>query len=228
MQEAEKPGDRTIKAVIFDMDNTLCDFVEAKIRACDAVSKHLGRDDGRRLLNYFLRKKYDIEDPMHIADYLKDNERYSNITYQECSNIYRDTKINNIKNYQGLKEILRSLRANGMKIAVLTDANRKNARERLSRLEVTDLIDVLVTHDDTGKKKPDLEPFRHTMELLGMDAAEIAMVGDSPTRDIAPSKAMGFLTIYAEYGDRNFHENNIPDFDLSIGSLEELPKALGL
>ncbi len=221
-------GDRKIKAVIFDMDNTLCDFVEAKIRACDAVSEYIGRKDGRQLLDYFFRKKYDIEDPKHIEDYLKDNEKYSESMFEECSGIYRDIKLDNIKNYKGVKDTFKILKEHNIKIAVLTDATEKNARERLNRMGITDLIDVLVTYDSTRKKKPHHAPFLHTLNLLGLEPEEVAMVGDSPTRDIAPSKAIGFFTVYAEYGDRNFHEKGDPDHDVSIGSLEELPEILGL
>ena len=50
-----------IKAVIFDMDNTLFDFVEAKIKAYRAVCGYIGMGDEIELLDYFLRRKHDFE-----------------------------------------------------------------------------------------------------------------------------------------------------------------------
>ena len=40
MQETSGAGDRAVKAVLFDMDNTLWDFVAAKKAACRAVVEH--------------------------------------------------------------------------------------------------------------------------------------------------------------------------------------------
>jgi len=45
-----------IRAVIFDLDNTLVDFVEAKMKACEAVVKRLGSGNAEELLKYFIRK----------------------------------------------------------------------------------------------------------------------------------------------------------------------------
>ena len=45
MQEAKEIGHREIKAIIFDMDNTLFDFVEAKLRACKAVVNCINQTD---------------------------------------------------------------------------------------------------------------------------------------------------------------------------------------
>jgi FMN phosphatase YigB (HAD superfamily) len=33
--------------------------------------------------------------------------------------------------------------------------------------------------------------FEHALELLGVDAAQAVMVGDSPTKDVAPAKKLG-------------------------------------
>ena len=56
-----KADAKSIKAVIFDMDNTLFDFVEAKIKAYRAVCGYIGMGDEIELLDYFLRRKHDFE-----------------------------------------------------------------------------------------------------------------------------------------------------------------------
>lgn len=78
-----------IKAVIFDLDNTLLDFVEAKLKTCKAVIEHLGlKEDEHELLNYFLREVHDFEDVRNIADYMMDRGVYSDARYRECCEIY--------------------------------------------------------------------------------------------------------------------------------------------
>ena len=73
------------------MDNTLFDFVEAKIKACNAVVEHLGlNDDGWELLNYFLRGKHGFENNENIADFMLDKGVYSHEKYKECCRIYEE------------------------------------------------------------------------------------------------------------------------------------------
>ncbi len=55
MQRTNGFRSRKVKAIVFDMDNTLFDFVEAKLKACRAVVEYLGVGDEEELLKYFLR-----------------------------------------------------------------------------------------------------------------------------------------------------------------------------
>ncbi len=59
-------------AILFDLDNTLCTFVDAKRAACDAVITEIGTGDREELFSYFLRPVHNFEDLAHISDYLID------------------------------------------------------------------------------------------------------------------------------------------------------------
>ena len=72
---------RNIQAVLFDMDNTLFDFLEAKLVACRRIVEHLGAGDAESLLQYFLREDASFEDLGNIQDYILDNELYSDDNY---------------------------------------------------------------------------------------------------------------------------------------------------
>jgi len=102
MQEIDGFGNRKIKprkvkAVIFDMDNTLFDFVEAKLKACKAVVEYLGVGDEEELLKYFLRGIHGFEDLENIADYMLDKGIYNKEKYEECCRIYEEVKLSNIE-----------------------------------------------------------------------------------------------------------------------------------
>ncbi|KXA92531.1 hypothetical protein AKJ66_03975, partial [candidate division MSBL1 archaeon SCGC-AAA259E22] len=109
---------RNIEAVIFDMDNTFFDFIQAKIIACEKVTERIGRNDGQELLNYFLRDDVNFEDVECIADYLKDRDSYDEEIFQECCKIYEDIKLNTIELYDGVEETLEDLKNMGLKLAV--------------------------------------------------------------------------------------------------------------
>ncbi|WP_445476150.1 hypothetical protein ACT9XH_05390 [Methanococcoides methylutens] len=53
---------RNIKAVLFDMDNTLFDFLEAKLTACKKMVEYIGAGDPEAMLGYFLRGTPGFED----------------------------------------------------------------------------------------------------------------------------------------------------------------------
>jgi len=226
MQEIDGFGDRKVtrkvKAVVFDMDNTLFDFVEAKLKACRAVIEYLGVGDEEELLKYFLRGIHGFEDLENIADYMRDKEVYSKEKYEECCRIYEDVKLNNIEPYPHVKETLEKLRDMSLKLAVVTDAMNGHALSRLRKAGLLHLFDVVVSADMTGKRKPEPDSIKLALQKLGVDTREAILIGDSVRRDIEAGKRLGMVTVYAAYGDRNFFEDKSGEADFSIGSVREL------
>lgn len=102
-----------------------------------------------------------------------------------------------------MKETIEELNETGLLLGIVTDANFNNARKRLEKTGLENMIHSLTAHDMTGAKKPDLAPFKFALDTMGLKAAETLFVGDSLRRDIAPSKELGMMTAYAAYGDRN-------------------------
>lgn len=211
-----------IKAVVFDMDNTLFDFVEAKLKACRAVVDYLGLKDEWELLNYFLRGKHGFENSRNIADFMLDKGVYSHDRFEECCRIYEEVKLNHIKPYPGVKEVLEELKKAGLKLAVVTDAMNGHALKRLRKAELLHYFDVVVSGDMTGRRKPEPDSLKLALNKLGVRPEEAAMVGDSIRRDIEAGKRLGMVTVYAAYGDRNFFEDKSGEADFAIGSVREL------
>ncbi len=222
MQKTNEIGDRKITAIIFDMDNTLFDFVEAKLRACDAVVKLVGRTDFMELVDYFLKSGKGIENHGNIADYLRDRDLYSDEIFQESCELYEQVKLANIKPYAGIQETLSRLKAMGLRLAVVTDAFEANARARLAKVGLSNFFEVFVSCDMTGTKKPAPDALLMALEKLGVGASEAVLVGDSLRRDIAPAKKLGMVTVYAAYGDRNFLEWKNVEADYVINDIKEL------
>ncbi len=204
------------------MDNTLFDFVEAKIKACKAVVEYLGLDDEWELLNYFLRGKHGFEDNRNIEDFMLDKGVYSQGKFEECCRIYEEVKLGHIKPYSGVREVLERLKEMGMKLAVVTDALNGHALKRLQRAELLHYFDVVVSGDMTGKRKPEPDSIRLALNRLGVRPEEAVMVGDSIRRDIEAGKRLGMITVYAAYGDRNFFENRRGGADFTVESIEDL------
>ncbi|KXB07715.1 hypothetical protein AKJ51_00380 [candidate division MSBL1 archaeon SCGC-AAA382A20] len=213
---------RDIEAIIFDMDNTLFDFVEAKMKACRKVTESVGVNDGTELFNYFLRDGVGFEDVECIADYLRDRSIYEEVTYRQCCDIYEKTKLENIETYDGVRETLQFLEKKGFGLALVTNADRKNLDARLEKADLSHFFDTTVSSEETGKAKPDLSPLLLALDELGMEAPETLKVGDSLTRDISPAKKLGMITAYAEYGDKNLEKEEDLEPDYKLKDIKDL------
>ncbi|MEN6341028.1 MAG: hypothetical protein ABFC89_00545, partial [Methanospirillum sp.] len=59
-----------VRAVLFDLDNTLVRFIDAQRSACEAIVDLVGAGTADALFASFLRPVHTFESPAHIEDYL--------------------------------------------------------------------------------------------------------------------------------------------------------------
>lgn len=81
--------------------------------------------------------------------------------------------------FPGVKEMLKTLKAEGYKLAVVTSRARRTTYEAMEKYEIQDCFSAVITCDDTDKHKPDPEPVFIALDKLGSKAEESLMVGDS-------------------------------------------------
>ena len=215
-----------LKAILFDMDNTLFDFVAAKLAACREILAYLeevngteGEEEGEgerkreeggkevkagaegELFRYFLRGVHGFEDYENIRDYMQERSIFTPPAYSKCCEIYEKEKLENLKLYPGVRATFSELEKLDLKLAVITDANSNHARARLVKVGLLEAFELTVAADMTGRKKPDPEPFLFALRSLGVKPGETLVVGDNLIRDIAPARKLGLHTAYAAYGD---------------------------
>ena len=221
-----------LKAVLFDMDNTLFDFVAVKLIACREILFYLGEEDGNferdptELFNYFLRGTYGFEDYENIMDYMQERELFTAKGYRDCCEIYDREKLQNLELYPGVRDTLEELKKLGFRLAIITDADNYHACERLARVGLLDSFELLVSADMTGTKKPDPAHFLFALDALGLKPEESLVVGDSIKRDIVPARKLGLKTAYASYGDWRPAENIGQSFDFQLNEFQDLMKCI--
>lgn len=210
-----------IKAVIFDLDNTLVDFMAMKRQAIDAAINAM-RDAGFNLPAEEIRKRIDAiyqEKGMEfqsVFDELLYNA-FSKIDYKIlCSGIvaYRRAREAALVPYPHVYLTLTELLRMNLKLAVVSDAPAREAWLRLCYLNFHHLFDVVVTFDDTGERKPNPGPFRKALERLGVKPEEALMVGDWAERDVVGAKQVGMKTVFARYGDTFGTVHSNADYDI--------------
>jgi len=117
---------RSIKCVFFDMDNTLFDFVHAKMIACRSIVEHIGKGDPDNLFQCFVTNNLGFENPENIKHYLKEIDLDPDILYEECRVMYETKKVEDIPVYPFVEETFSKLKSLGIPIVVVTDAHSSN------------------------------------------------------------------------------------------------------
>jgi len=194
-------GTRPIRALLFDMDNTLFDLVGAQMTACNAVTRSFGIREDDQLFPYFLRPQHGFEAHENILDFMRDRAITGTGSYEDACRVYEEEKLRAIVPYPGVAETFRRIREREMPMGIITDAHSRDAIRRLERAGLLGFFSCMVTWDMVRVKKPGHEPFIAALDMLRSPAPEVLLVGDSPRRDIEPARALGFRTIYARYGD---------------------------
>ena len=214
-----------IKAVVFDLDNTLIDFMSMKKISCDAaisamIGAGLNADKDEAIKELFsLYDKYGMEDRSIFQKFLKKTTK--NIDYEILASgivAYRRVRAGFLEPYPHVAEVLLELKKRGIKLAIVSDAPRLKAWIRLVSMKINHLFDVVITFDDTNELKPSIIPFKAAFKKLRLKPCECLMVGDRPERDIDGAKKLGMLTCFAKYGNPKAKGNA----DYEINDIKEL------
>ncbi|HIA84874.1 MAG TPA: TIGR02253 family HAD-type hydrolase [Candidatus Marinimicrobia bacterium] len=197
-----------IQAIIFDLDNTLLDFIKMKQFAVKAAITAMNEAG----LNVDEEKAYQDIIDLYV-DKGWENQQvfddYLNQTVGEVSNkilaagivAYRRAREATLLVYPNVNKTLIELIKMGIKLAVVSDAPSREAWMRLYYLNLHHLFDPVLTYDDTGVRKPSPKPFQMALDYLKVKPEEALMVGDWPERDVVGAKQIGMKTIFARYGD---------------------------
>ena len=98
--------------------------------------------------------------------------------------------------YEGAKELLEALRANGQRVWLLSNAQRIFTMPELDYLGLTPYFDGICLSSDYGVKKPDPRFFRRLLAERAIRPEEAVMVGNDGACDILGARAVGLATVY--------------------------------
>jgi putative hydrolase of the HAD superfamily len=216
-----------IKAITFDLDMTLIDFMRIKKLGSNAAAKAMVRSGLKMPLkrcqeDLFKHYLTDIEGDRVFANFLKKHNSYSEKILAAAINAYLKVKQDNLRPFPKVKETLLKLKKKGIKLAIVTDAPRLKAYMRLDAMGIADFFDVVVGNEDTGRFKPSKMPFRKALKLLKVKPSEAMHIGDWPERDIKGAKSVGMKTCLANYGYESHKQGKYVEPDYKIERFEEL------
>lgn len=217
-----------IKGIIFDMDNTLVDFMKMKYTAIDAAISSM-IDAGLPMDFETARAKvFEVYEARGI-EYQRVFDEFLEIVLGKIDYkiwaagivAYRKSREATLVTYPHVHLTLLELAKQGYKMVVVSDAPRREAWLRVTYLGLHHVFDNVICFEDTGKRKPDVAPFRKALESLDLTSDEVIMIGDWPERDMVGAKKLGIRTVFARYGDTFGTKESGADHE--IDDIIELP-----
>jgi HAD superfamily hydrolase (TIGR01509 family) len=176
-----------IKLIIFDLDGVL---VEAKQIHYDALNTALGS-------KYFIS----WEEHLSIYDGLKTNQKLDMLTEQKGLPIelhrqiwddkqkYTLKALSNLKPNIQLQVCMDALISSGYKLAVCSNSIRKTVLTVLSKFDIIDRFDLILSNEDVKYSKPHPEIYWTAISKMGYLPEETLIVEDSPYGLLAASRS---------------------------------------
>lgn len=216
-----------INAIVFDLDNTLVDFMRMKHNAVEAAVK--------AMIDAGLNQPYNIIKNKIDEIYIERGIEYQQVFDQLLQHFmgkidhkilsagivaYRTAREAELNTYPKVIPTLIKLIKMGIKLGVVSDAPSREAWLRLSYIGLHHMFDAVVTYDDSRQRKPSPVPFNMVLKMLDEDAENTLMVGDWAERDVVGARAIGMKTAFARYGDT--FNTLIHEADYEINDISEL------
>jgi phosphoglycolate phosphatase len=127
--------------------------------------------------------------------------------------------------FDGGADALRALHSAGLRIAVVTNKQRRFATALLKLLKLDAWIDLVVGGDSCERRKPDPQPLLFACESLGVPPTRALMVGDS-TNDVQAARAAGIPVLCVLHGYNEGQDPRTLPCDAHLEHLGLLPDML--
>lgn len=176
-----------IKAVIFDLDDTLISEREYIASGYKYISSLLGQKynkDEKHL--YQLLMKLFNESPRNVFNRLLDEVKIS-YTQNEIIELVEEYRnhLPDIEFFEDVLPCLEVLKDKGIKTGIITDGYANAQRQKLKKIKAYDLFDEIIVTDEMGRGfwKPHPKAFEIMKKNLNIGFNEMVYIGDNPEKD---------------------------------------------
>jgi len=237
MREQQK-----IKAIVFDLDDTLIDWSKAEVSWADTSRHHMSN-----IYNYLAKTKDLLPNKETFLTLYRDfvinswaeskkswvATKFEQVlldTFVACGidvahdemeavlQAYDWQPIPGIEPYADTLKVLDSIKEQGYKIGLITNAMQPIWMRdiELRAYNILDYLDARITSGDTGFIKPHPSIYTHMLEMLDVEPAQAVFVGDRPANDIAGANETGLVSVLMDPPHLDYELNGvIPDYKIS-------------
>lgn len=229
----------SIRAVLFDLDNTLTHRDQSihryAICLLEYYQEYLMNSNINQIIEVIRRidnggypKKELLTYPSigesiaHVL--LQELEWHNAPSLKELTQFWAEQFAKNAVSMADAEELLKRLREQKYKLAIVSNGAHLSRVAILNSLGLSHYFDAIVSSGQVGISKPAPEIFLHTSQLLNVKPSECLFIGDHPINDIQGAKNVGMKTLYmdgfhvADIDIKNkiTHLNQVLDFISSI------------
>ncbi|OTG68379.1 hydrolase [Acinetobacter sp. ANC 4470] len=217
----------TIRAVLFDLDNTLTHRDQSIVAYSQHLADHyqhqLQHSDINQIQSIIRRidhggypKKEDLTHPSiaaSVAYALQQELQWKNLPdLDELSQFWFQQFGLSAVAMQGAQNLLEELKGQGYKLAVISNGGHATRLSILQGLGFSHYFDEIVSSGLLGISKPNAEIFLHTSRQLGISAQHCLYIGDHPINDIQGATDAGMSAVWLDgfhYADEHWPINRI-------------------
>ena len=241
MVKTAQPFDPAPRAILFDLDDTLCDYSAARqtrLRIAFQLDNE-GRRRERPNVDIDRMIEESIAIQPHGADHFGDLfARYGiadRSAAESAARWYRTNRFHGLQLFPEAAEVLAALGQitypNGAigrrPLGIVTNGPTEVQRAKADLLGIADFVDFIIISEEFGEAKPGPGIFREALWRCGATPADTLFVGDSPEFDIAGATSLGLRTVWVNRRHVDW-DHHTPTPAYQIGSLRELLSLLGV
>jgi HAD superfamily hydrolase (TIGR01509 family) len=181
-----------LKAVIFDVDGTLVDSVDAHAKSWVEAFARFGRQIDFAHMRHQIGKGGD----QLMKEFLSDEEiwEFGTRLEKDRSEHFQQEYLPDVHGFPGVRELFQCLRADGKRIALASSANGEELEAYKKKAHIEDLVEEETSKDDAEQSKPHPDIFEAALGKLELPPEEVLVVGDTPWDAIAAKRA-GLRTV---------------------------------
>lgn len=188
-----------IKAIIFDLDDTLISEKEYVKSGFLAVSKYVSN----KTRTYTTEQIFEALQVLHNEStdkvFNRMNEKLglsTEISVKELVDVYRSHKPI-ISLYEDVVPIIKKLKEQKYKIGMITDGYLVTQKNKIETLNIRYLFDEIIITDELGRDcwKPSPVPYELMSKRLNVDYSEMMYIGDNPKKDFYISSIYPVITV---------------------------------
>lgn len=231
-----------VRALVFDMDQTLIDFAASREAGLRATLDLLEASGHTVPGEVFLRRHSQIaaqEDAAYLAagTWRPTVERFR-ILCREFSlpsdgladlltARYTEARYANLRQYPETAPTLAKLKGR-LPLFLVTNGPSAHQHREIEVTGVAPYFDLLFVCDDFGLRKPDPRVFEMIRREAGFEAHEMLIAGDNPDADIDEPRRQGWRTVWVVRDEPSRNKADPSRADAVVATVAELPALLGL
>jgi len=224
-----------IKAVIFDLDDTLFDCTgllvnNARKRAAKAMIQS-GITISEKELIEEQKKLNELNPTSNVFDLIaeKHSKEKKDEIVKKAKEAYNSGTVEEIHLFSGAKELLEKLKEKKMKLVLITSGITKRQQKKIELLNIESLFDEIFIHDvETGPEKEDF--FREGLKKFNLKPEQVVSVGDRIHSEIRIANMLGMNSVRLLCGrfSKVKAKNILEEPDYSINKISDLFDAIQL